>query len=103
MWLYYLAGLYLIYAIVVVRFLNTLLFKKLKFTETRDPELPENWKPFERYDRKNWRISEIYFGALFLLPIRLLIMVIALCFAFFVFLIAGKFLNYIYLSYRSSI
>jgi len=52
--------------------MHNLIFKKLKFTEKLDPNLEQRFKPFERFDREKWNIMEIYFCAVFLLPIRLL-------------------------------
>ncbi|KRW98563.1 hypothetical protein PPERSA_00055 [Pseudocohnilembus persalinus] len=59
-----------VWALVMVKVLNKIIFKKYKYTEKLDPNIKENHKPFERYDRKNWNLVEIYLGAIFLLPIR---------------------------------
>lgn len=57
--------------------MRNLIFKKLKFLEHPIQNLPDSLKPFERVDRKNWKIYEIYFCAIFLLPIRLTLVVIS--------------------------
>lgn len=71
-------ALYIIYAIFIVRYINRLITVDLKFTEFCDPNLPAKYLPFQRYDRKNWNLIEIYLGAIFLLPIRLFLIVISL-------------------------
>lgn len=66
---------WLVYVYFVVKFCNKIVFKNLKFTEKLDPNIKEAHKPFERDDRKDWVIWEIYIGAIFLLPIRTVILV----------------------------
>lgn len=63
--------LLLIWASFAILYMHNLIFKKLKFTEFRDPNIKENYKPFEVLHRDKWNIYEIYFCAIFILPIRL--------------------------------
>ncbi len=75
MWYFYLEVFLLIilsiWAIIITSILREIIFKKLKFTEYKDNNLKDQFKPFERYDRENWNIKEIYLCAIFLLPIRI--------------------------------
>lgn len=43
--------LWAVYAIFIVKFLNKLVYKSCKFTEKLDPNIKEEYKPFERNDR----------------------------------------------------
>ena len=71
-WLYILGGIVFLWAVFIIRFMHNLIFKKLKFTEKIDPNLEQRFKPFVRFDREKWNIMEIYFCAVFLLPVRAL-------------------------------
>jgi lysophosphatidylcholine acyltransferase / lyso-PAF acetyltransferase len=70
-----LAICYLVYAVLIVGYFKNLM-QSLKFTEKLDPHLPEKFKPFERHDRANWRMWEIYAGALVLLPLRVVLTIL---------------------------
>lgn len=72
MWCYVLGFLYMLYCVFIIKFFRNLIFKTLKFTEVIPKDLPEKYLPFVRYDRHNWRIWEIYFGAVTIFPIRLI-------------------------------
>jgi 1-acyl-sn-glycerol-3-phosphate acyltransferase len=50
--------------------MNKILNEKLAYTKLPIDNLKDEWKPFTRFDRNNWRELEIYLGAIFLLPIR---------------------------------
>jgi len=57
-----------------------MIHKDLKFLEKPVPNLDEKYKPFQRVDRENWILFEIYFCAIFLLPIRLVFIVVSFVF-----------------------
>lgn len=66
------------------------LLKKYEDPKYLRSDIPEKFQPFRRRDYKNWNKLEIYFGALVLLPLRL-IFVLGSLFSFaFVFFIATK-------------
>jgi hypothetical protein len=60
-----------LYSVLIVRFFKRML-AKLRRNDRDYSTLPEEYQPFIRYDYRNWSHLEIYFGAIFLLPIRLL-------------------------------
>ena len=76
MFFYIFIFFYSIYSILIFKWLYKSLNQQLSFFYDRDPNLPENYKPFERFDRKKWNHFELYFCAIFLLPIRVLMMII---------------------------
>lgn len=71
-WLFIFGGVFILWAVFIIRFMHKMIFKQFKYLEKRDPNIEERFKPFERIDRDKWNIMEIYFCAVFLLPIRLL-------------------------------
>lgn len=62
--------------------MRNIVVNKLKFLEDNQSidDVEDKWKPFVRYDRKNWSLCEIYFCAVFILPIRLIIFFVILIF-----------------------
>jgi hypothetical protein len=62
--------MFIIWALFIVNYYRKMIYRDLKFTETIDPNLKEEYKCFERYDRKNWNLMEIYIGGIFLMPLR---------------------------------
>jgi hypothetical protein len=62
---------FVIYAIVITRFYKNLI-ERLSFIDRDYTDLPELYRPFSRTDYRNWSVLEIYLGAIFLLPWRLL-------------------------------
>jgi uncharacterized MAPEG superfamily protein len=69
--------IFAIYAIFIVSFFRKII-ASLKWAENPIPGVTELHKPFERQDRNNWNLFEIYFGAIFLVPIRLIFIIITL-------------------------
>lgn len=67
--------LYGLYAYKIYLWLDYSLNQKLSYFYEIDPELPENCKPFARFDRKKWNHFEIYFCAIFLLPLRIFLVI----------------------------
>lgn len=72
--------MFLSWTIFIVKFFNKFINKDLKFTETLDPNIDQLHKPFERYDRKNWCLPEIYLCAIFLFPLRIIVFFSAMIF-----------------------
>ena len=64
--------LYAIYSVWIITYFRKIIQNDLKFTLNDTKNLPSEWRPFIRVDRRNWRMWEIYFGAVFFLPIRVL-------------------------------
>lgn len=61
----------------MVRWLHKSLNSDLAYFYTIDPNnLPEQYKPFARFDRKKWNHFEMYFCAMFLFSIRMFFMII---------------------------
>ena len=67
--------LYTYYAYKVTHWLHRSLNGPLSFFYKVDL-LPDQHKPFARFDRAKWSHFELYFGAIFLLPWRLLFMIL---------------------------
>lgn len=86
----YLLLAYLAYAIFIIRFYKRLVAKLSYIDEIDISKLPEIYLPFARMDKKNWNMMEIYFGAVFLLPIRLVFIGLVL-FPCYLILILGSF------------
>lgn len=79
-----------LWSFYIVNAVNKVVFKTLKYTETLDPNLEERFKPFERFDRKQWNIKEMYFCAIFLLPIRVFMILASMIFlTLFLYVIVG--------------
>jgi len=70
--------IFLIYSILIIRFYRSLLIRCKRLYDRDFHELPESYEPFIRYDYKNWNHFEIYFGAVFLLPIRIALVIASL-------------------------
>jgi hypothetical protein len=68
----------LIWLVLFYKLLNKIIFKNLKFTENRDPNLKDDFKPFERFDRKNWKLLEIFIVGYMFMPIRALTVLVAI-------------------------
>ena len=69
--------MYLIASLLTILYIHRLLNSLEKVCEI-DPLTPEKWKPFERYDRANWRMWEIYGLGALLVPIRLVTTILIL-------------------------
>lgn len=67
----------ILYTLWIISFMNNLIYYKLKVLQESVENIQEEHKPFERLDRKNWKIWEIYFCAVFLLPIRMVLVIAA--------------------------
>ena len=67
-----------IWTISIVWYLHNVIYSKLKFLQQLDPDIAPEYKPFERYDRKNWIPFEIYFCGVVLLPIRFILAIFSL-------------------------
>jgi hypothetical protein len=76
--------IYIVYAYLALRFFAVLINEKLEFTLRPDIDLPDKWRPFHRYDRSNWRLWEIYLGAITFLPLRILSIMFLYLIAFIV-------------------
>jgi len=63
-------GVWLIYAIWVILFVRKQMGPGLQYIRTEDPQLAYKYDCFCRKDLHKWNKCEIYFCALFLLPIR---------------------------------
>ncbi|KAL4464326.1 hypothetical protein ABPG72_017112 [Tetrahymena utriculariae] len=72
MWLIIIASLWTTYAVFIVRYLNRIIKKDYNFLTVSMPQFKEEYKPFERTERKQWNLLEIYICAIFLAPFRLL-------------------------------
>ena len=42
-WLFILGGVFVLWAVFIVRFMHKLIFKQLKYTEKRDPNIEERF------------------------------------------------------------
>jgi hypothetical protein len=69
-------AIFLYYSYRIVKFLNHILYVKLAYLKKRDDYLDEKYKPFERYDFNDWNYFEIYFCAIFCLPLRIFFIII---------------------------
>lgn len=68
----YVSLAYLLYAVFIIRLYKRLI-ANLSYIDNLDyNSLPELYRPFARYDKRNWNMLEIYFGAVVLLPLRLI-------------------------------
>ena len=67
--------LFFIWAAYIISFFSHLINKKLIRYKHLDTNLDEKYKPFERFDYNEWNKCEIYFCAVFLLPIRIAIII----------------------------
>ena len=74
----YLSFVFLLYSISITRFYKNLLNKCKKVHDRDFSGIDDMYKPFVRYDYKNWSHLEIYLGAIFLLPMRLSMIFISL-------------------------
>jgi len=63
--------IWLIYAILILRFVRKQLGPGLDFIRNEDPEFAKKYDCFRRKDIDKWNHSEIYFCAVFLLPLRI--------------------------------
>lgn len=70
--------IFLVYSILIIRFYRNLLIRCKRLYDRDFKELPESYEPFIRYDYKNWNHFEIYFGAVFLLPLRITLVIASL-------------------------
>ncbi len=82
--------LFLAWVVFIHRFVRKIMFKELKYTLTRDPNLKEEYKPFERNDRKNWNYLEIYILSIFVMPLRAIGVVLSMCYILLIFRIFGN-------------
>lgn len=64
-----------IWGLFIVKKLKKIIFCDLKFLEKDISTIDPCHLPFARMDRQQWCIKEIYFGGIFLLPIRLVLMI----------------------------
>lgn len=71
MWLYIIGSIWTAYAVFIVRYLNKIIKKDYKYLTVPMPQFKEEYKPFERTERKKWNLFEIYVCAIFLSPFRL--------------------------------
>ncbi|CAD8173929.1 unnamed protein product [Paramecium pentaurelia] len=82
--------LYIVVYCPLIIYVYSSLLKKYEDPKYHRSDIPEKFQPFRRRDYKNWNKLEIYFGAIFLLPLRL-IFVLGSLFAFaFVFFVTTK-------------
>lgn len=70
-----------IWLVLVTALLYYIVFVKLAYTAHRDPNIKEEYKPFERTDRNNWSFVKLVIGGFFFIPIRLPLAIIAMLFA----------------------
>ena len=77
--------LYLYYVWKIVNYLRYSLEIDLNKFKYRDPNIDELYKPYERRDFAKWNKFEIYFCAIFLLPVKLIILSIS-CIIYYIFL-----------------
>lgn len=64
--------LWLIYAVFIIRFLRKQLTSGLSNIINENKEIGEKYDPFRRKDISKWNRFEMYFVAVFLLPIRMI-------------------------------
>lgn len=76
MWLWILGVVWTAYALFIVRYLNKLIFKDLKYLSEPMPGFKDEFKPFERNERAKWNLPEIFLCAIFLAPFRLISLVV---------------------------
>lgn len=81
--------IYLLYALVVTIYFTKLIYRELAFTLLDTTNVPTRWLPFVRLDRQNWRMWEIYLGALTIMPIRILLGLVMLSICLTSMVIAG--------------
>ena len=67
-----------VWAIFITFYMRNLINNDLAYTKLTLDDLPREYRPFTRYDRKLWKLKEIYFGAIFLLPIRFITSLLAI-------------------------
>ena len=63
--------LFLIYAVLISLLIHKILNKNLSFLKKSNENLELKYKPFERKDFNQWNHFEIYFMAIFFLPVRI--------------------------------
>lgn len=81
---------YAIYSILILKWLYKILNQDLSFFYGITPEsLPEKYQPFARFDRHQWNHLEIYFCAIFLLPIRLTLTMIFIIIYYLIIVLCG--------------
>jgi lysophosphatidylcholine acyltransferase/lyso-PAF acetyltransferase len=91
---------WLIYAVFIVRLVRNQLTKGLKYIINENKEFAEKYDPFRRKDISKWSHFEIYFCALFLLPLRIILFLVSTascCLLIRIFLIGCK--NYDQISF----
>lgn len=59
-----------LWAIFVIRYLRRIIYVDQAYLLDEKLDIPEEFKPFVRNDRRNWKIWLIYLGAVFLFPVR---------------------------------
>lgn len=74
----YFALIYLVYAILIIRFYKGLLASLTYIDKLDNTNINELYRPFARLDKNNWSTVEIYLCAVFLLPLRILSLAVLL-------------------------
>jgi hypothetical protein len=84
MWCEIFLALYFFYGVWMCNFIRKGLKGPLSYLEIPFDSLDERFKPITRSDRKNWRLWEIYFGAVFLFPWRFLGLILSIAWVTFI-------------------
>ena len=77
---HYFAIFHVVWGVIIVRYLNTMFREKLDYILKEDKEYAKNFEVFRRKDINLWNRYEIYFGAITLLPYRVLLIALSIIF-----------------------